>query len=270
MSEHPSPQQLELYRTRAMPPQDLLALDRHIAACEVCRQQLPARATPFLDAAEDVRRRHLTYEGIERYAEGRLDETARQAMEAHLELCAECTDQLRDFRSFADELARPVVVRKRREAAPVSRLTALWTWCRQPRHALALGALVVLAVLVPVSQKTGGPTSSSLQSDRAALPRPVPDRLAEVPEARRAMVQHLLNGDEVRAVPIPRSLSQLSDAERAEWSRLSTALANDPPLLAAVAMDFGLYCDASRLLASDNSEPARRLRDAAGGLCKER
>src|SRR3972149_6117352 len=46
MPDHLSAEHLEGYRQRTLAPRELLAADDHLAACEVCRQQLRDAGTP--------------------------------------------------------------------------------------------------------------------------------------------------------------------------------------------------------------------------------
>jgi hypothetical protein len=93
--------------------------------------------------------------------------------------------------------------------------------------------------------------------------------LDRIPEPRRARVQELLQGNAPLSnlPPVARSESQLNPDEQREWASLSVALANDPVVLAAVDMDFGLYCDGDRLLQNQFGAEARRLRMRAASLC---
>ncbi len=50
MSGHPLPQQLDAYRAGALPPEELLRLDEHIATCADCRAALSKGAYGFVHA----------------------------------------------------------------------------------------------------------------------------------------------------------------------------------------------------------------------------
>jgi hypothetical protein len=269
MSVHPNLQELELYRRGHLPPVELLELDAHVSACSECQARMSPHLRTLQDAVMGAAGQHLSYDLMERYFEGCLDETTHRSVDAHTAVCEECSEQLRDFFSIADELARPVNTVY--AAAPPARLT-LWKWLRQPRYAFALSALVLMICLAPFVWRDNRPGSSS-RLDKLDLAGPDlagHDRrsgLDRIPQPRRGRVQELLEGHGSLSNQVARSMSQLSPDERSEWASLSAALANDPVVLAAVDMDFGLYCDADRLLQSQSGADSRRLRMRAASLC---
>jgi hypothetical protein len=271
MSVHPNLQELELYRRGHLPPVELLELDAHVSACSECQARMSPHLRTLQDAVMGAAGQHLSYDLMERYFEGCLDETTHRSVDAHTAVCEECSEQLRDFFSIADELARPVNTVYAAAAAPPARLT-LWKWLRQPRYAFALSALVLMICLAPFVWRDNRPGSSS-RLDKLDLAGPDlagHDRrsgLDRIPQPRRGRVQELLEGHGSLSNQVARSMSQLSPDERSEWASLSAALANDPVVLAAVDMDFGLYCDADRLLQSQSGADSRRLRMRAASLC---
>jgi hypothetical protein len=122
MNVHLSEQLIERYRQRALPPAELLDADDHLAACEMCRQRLgderraqaTARSLRADLAATGLT--HLAYEQLAAYVEGSLDQTDREIADSHLELCAQCAEELGDLRAFATQMdADPA-----REYAPVT------------------------------------------------------------------------------------------------------------------------------------------------------
>jgi anti-sigma factor RsiW len=309
MSIHPATRELDLYLSGKLPPAELLKVDAHVSTCSECqgyfKPDVEALASALRGSSEASR--HLSHEILERYAEGRLSESAKVGVEAHLELCTDCREQLQDFRSFFEAIARPLdaseapgkkkiyalekgedgtaiqsnlkgrgvagrnqeweraaYVIDRPPSKPVSRTEAFWAWFRQPRHALALAAIVLLACIVPLWRHSDSslPISNSARLDGGG-------RLDQIPEPQRGRVRALLQGARPQA-PM-RTLSELSPQEREQWAALTTSLANDPVALAAVAMDLGLYCDARRLLENQDGESgSRQFLDAAAAQCPAR
>jgi hypothetical protein len=271
MSVHPSLQEIELYRRGHLPPAELLELDAHISSCSECQARMSPNVRTLQDAVVGAAGPHPSYDIMERYFEGGLDEATHRSVDAHTAVCEDCAEQLRDFFSFAGELAKPVKTLRVAAAAPPARVT-FWEWLRQPRYAFALGALVVMICLAPLVWRGNRPGSSSRLNmlDLAGPDLAGHDRrsgLDRIPEPRRARVQQLLEGNASLSNQVARSTSQLSPEEQREWASLSFALANDPVVLAAVDMDFGLYCDADRLLQNQSGADTRRLRMRAASLC---
>jgi hypothetical protein len=110
MNGHLSAQLIERYRQRMLPPAELLDADDHLAACEMCRQQLgdkqlvQATARSLRAELAATRLTHLAYEQLVAYVEGSLDQTDRETMESHLSLCAQCAAELADLRAFAAQM----------------------------------------------------------------------------------------------------------------------------------------------------------------------
>src|SRR5579863_9695215 len=100
--EHLTTAQLDAYRRRTLAPADLLAVDRHLSACDECREELAqpgAMAWRVLESS--LRSKHLTHEQLANYADGKLEsEEAR----CHLEQCAACRVEAADLRRLAAEL----------------------------------------------------------------------------------------------------------------------------------------------------------------------
>ena len=109
MSTHVTAQQIEQYRSKGMPPEDLLAFDRHVAQCGECRSQLASEqlVTSFiagLVSAADAPE-HLTFDQMTAYVDAKSDDVDREIVESHVELCARCATELGDLAAFAQSMA---------------------------------------------------------------------------------------------------------------------------------------------------------------------
>ncbi len=110
MNGHFSEQLIERYRQRALSPVELLDADDHLATCEMCRQRLSdeqrAQATARSLRADLAATglTHLAYEQLAAYIEDALDQTDREIADSHLELCAQCAEELDDLRAFATQM----------------------------------------------------------------------------------------------------------------------------------------------------------------------
>lgn len=157
MANHLSVNDLEQYRDKRLRPAELLAVDRHLEACSVCREQLQAMTpTPQLlhewSPAPELWSEHLAYEQMAAYVDAQLNDIDRGLVEGHAELCQSCALELRQLQTFAEKIA----------ALPTptpslwTRLTAWW-WVPKYRLAGAVVMLLLLSLVAipPLLQGTG-------------------------------------------------------------------------------------------------------------------
>lgn len=104
MHLHPTAEQLEAFRQRALPPHTLNEVSQHICSCEECRQQLEARVPlassrkPFLVS----RPQHLKYDDLQAAIDSALP--LSDAQMRHLADCAMCSREFEDLHAFAARL----------------------------------------------------------------------------------------------------------------------------------------------------------------------
>jgi anti-sigma factor RsiW len=162
MSEHFSEQLIERYRRRVLPPAELLDVDDHMAACELCRRRLgdePRERAAARSVRADLSApgmTHLDYERLAAYAEGELDPIDREIADSHLKLCARCDSELDELRAFATRMAA-YPAKEYAPAAPPplgENAPGLWdgvrAFWRSPAFALPVriaGLLMVIALL---------------------------------------------------------------------------------------------------------------------------
>jgi anti-sigma factor RsiW len=109
MLKHVTAEQIEQYRNKAMPPGELLAFDRHVAQCAECRDQLAygesvSKLVAGLVSAAAAPE-HLSYEQMVAYVDSNSDDTDREIVESHVEMCARCATELGDLAAFAERMA---------------------------------------------------------------------------------------------------------------------------------------------------------------------
>jgi hypothetical protein len=188
VTRHLSSQEAADYARAALSADELLRIDDHLAACADCRAHV--RALPEVDAAAALREvltpgaqplEHVSYEQLEGYVDGRLDDRERTTVEAHLEVCGTCAEDLNDLR----EVARPGAVR------PVGR------WIGIAAAGAAAAGFAAWFVLSGSPEETGVSDGA-----RAASVRPA-DPLA--PEDREAIAEALRTG----TLPIPADVRTL-------------------------------------------------------------
>jgi RNA polymerase sigma factor (sigma-70 family) len=135
MSKHLDRQQLDRFRQRAMPAEELLVAGDHLVDCVECRGRLGDfidwRAPLFGDLAhlsdtQDKSPVHLSFEQLTGYTDGRLNEVDRELVERHITDCSVCGAELHDLQRLASELPRESPMRTR---GRLSRLiTAISSW----------------------------------------------------------------------------------------------------------------------------------------------
>lgn len=119
MSEHLVQTQIEGYCRRKLSVADLLRVSDHLAACEMCRQQveralngdavfLALRSqlfdeTPELPSGPSVPE-HLSFEQTARYIEGESGGEELQVINDHLSACGQCKLAVSDLRAFREQV----------------------------------------------------------------------------------------------------------------------------------------------------------------------
>jgi len=111
--EHLTSQQVAGFRERTIPPEEQLALDAHLAACDSCRHLLRPHGsgkTSLLQfeegllASEDGVEMHLTYEEMTAYLDGKADPVTREIVEGHADVCRQCQQELEEMRQTQNSL----------------------------------------------------------------------------------------------------------------------------------------------------------------------
>lgn len=109
MPQHVTAEQIAQYRSKRMPPADLLAFDRHLAQCGECRNILASarRVATLLSGLEAAASapQHLSYDQLAGYIDEKSGEIDREIVESHVEGCERCATELADLAAFADTMA---------------------------------------------------------------------------------------------------------------------------------------------------------------------
>ena len=162
-SEHPPAERLVAYGRRTLVPRELLAVDDHLAVCDACRRQLGtavqlnavvASVDAVLRSEDDAPIDHVEYEQLARYVTGTLRASERGVVDAHVEVCDQCAEELRDLQAFAGTMTRG-----ERNPSIDARSANLLEWIRSlalvPRPALqgAFGMVALALVVVVIWQQ---------------------------------------------------------------------------------------------------------------------
>jgi len=112
MSDHLSQSQLAGYSGRTLDTDELLAVDGHLASCDVCHKRLsnilPGVAKLDLSSSFQPGEEpfHLDYDQyLEPYVDGKANDIDREIVDSHVAECSKCADELRDLLAFKQQPA---------------------------------------------------------------------------------------------------------------------------------------------------------------------
>ncbi|HEV3197812.1 MAG TPA: zf-HC2 domain-containing protein [Bryobacteraceae bacterium] len=139
--QHPTQLEMKAYRRRELPPEQMLLMDDHVAACAPCRRLLrdcEPLAGPAVVLAQ-LGEPHPTYEAIESYVDQRATRNERARIDRHVEHCRQCREEVADLQEFRTSLLPaptrlPTATRRRlpvwlaAAAAVVLAAGAAWWW----------------------------------------------------------------------------------------------------------------------------------------------
>jgi predicted anti-sigma-YlaC factor YlaD len=200
--EHLSGEQIDRYRSRAMPPGELLIADGHLATCDLCRGQLgtlPEIQTLVhslkedLDVAAEAEQEHLLYDQLAAYVDEHGDAAEREVVESHLAWCADCSAEVRDLRALrtivssdiAEEFAPSTPEPRRRSLADFWTSPARWV-CLYLAAATAVAAIVIALVTNPLRAEVTQMRSeiSRLEQTNQSLQKRLQTRVTNMDERR--------------------------------------------------------------------------------------
>jgi len=191
MSEHLSQSQLAGYSGRTLDTDELLAVDGHLASCDVCHKRLtgilPGVTNLTLSPSfqSDERPFHLDYdEHLEPYVDGKANDIDREIVDSHIAQCSKCADDLRDLVAFKQQ---PAVVITGDDTVTSSRWKQwLPRWPLVSNPALATAVVIAVFILAaillwttyravrPVERATTGPSESEKQRQAVEKQQPPP------------------------------------------------------------------------------------------------
>ncbi|MEW6210745.1 MAG: zf-HC2 domain-containing protein [Acidobacteriota bacterium] len=226
MKDHLSTQLLERFRERRLEPQELLALDDHLAACAACREML--RETRPLSASllalrasienDESALDHLREDQLMAYAAGKLDEVDRELAESHLESCAACAAQ-----------SQKLSVGQRADISDQASKPALWARLvaerlSSVRPALRIAAAVAMALLViAVVLWLRSGTERQEIVEHPPAPQPSPPQ----PETPASILLALNDGPKQITLDAQGKLTGLESLSPADQQSVRTALTTE-------------------------------------------
>lgn len=223
---HISESKLERFSVRNLSETELTNVAGHLTECPDCqaefvstlrRQRGTANLSFSLSPEFWLRHEHLDYEQLVALSENRLDATDRGLVEAHVQGCPTCKEDVRSFLAFREQIAPEISVsyapsEARPTAKPSSRLKWLPIMRWRPAYSAA-AVMVVILLLVGTAllltrrtnnQQAQSPTPGSTPavasnvSSPIALPSESP---VETPSSAEAIVLE----DQGRTITIDKS-----------------------------------------------------------------
>src|ERR1043165_1355413 len=190
--EHLSNTQLAGYLERSLEPEELLAVDRHLASCDPCYQLLirlaPGKSFSFEPNEEPF---HLDYEEhLEPYVDGKSDDIEREIVDSHVAFCSKCAADLNDLREFKQQPVAAIAGTSTGWRQWLPQLPLRWVAASAAGGGVVLAGGVFLWTRQPASElfqqvKTVSPEASPSATENNApnTPSPVPemDKFADEP-----------------------------------------------------------------------------------------
>ena len=181
MSEHLSQTQLAGYSGRTLYPDELLAVDSHLASCDECHERL-TRIKPGTSIECGEERFHLDYDQhLVPYVEGTAKEIDREIVDSHVAQCSRCADELSDLLAFKDQ---PVATLSSEARKPSGRKQWLPQWRLLPSPVFAAAVVIAVFVLtLAVIWWTKYPTARPVEKvETKPSPAPTTETAPSTPE----------------------------------------------------------------------------------------
>ena len=183
MNAHLSSQIVERFQSRSLTQDDRGQIYDHILACEACRKLVitpeteaaaVAAITDHLLPQADEETFHLDAASIEAFVDDKLDHLDRSVARLHLEDCAECSDEVTDFR---ESLATMRATTRAAESLPAEVVGARWLFRLTPSMriaaTIALVAFAALAFLAVWRWKSPSPKAPGINTTAGSQPTPL-------------------------------------------------------------------------------------------------
>ncbi len=171
MSDHLSQSQLAGYSGRTLDPLELLAVDGHLASCDVCHKRLtgilPGVAklalSPSFQSGEEPF--HLDYDRyLEPYVDGKANDIDREIVDSHVAQCSKCADDLRDLLEFKQQPAVAITGNAAVTSSRWKQWLPQWPLLSNP----ALATAIVVAVFILATAVLLWTTYRARRVERAA------------------------------------------------------------------------------------------------------
>jgi hypothetical protein len=163
LTAHLTDEEIRKYCEQSLTAQRLVAADLHLSECDGCAKRLQELSTASIQKAvrnlhqdlQDTAREddHISYEEMEAYADGKLDDVQLEIVRSHLEVCSQCKTESQDLGSFRNsfisetgQASGRVIPWRRSVAGAILRIAG----------AAAAIAIVVWAATLPMRDRIKG------------------------------------------------------------------------------------------------------------------
>ncbi len=202
MTQHLTPADVALYRTNQLRGDDLLRVTDHLVECNACREgagdPLIIRTIDrFVSALAAEMPEHLSYDEMETFVDGRVDDADQEAITSHIDGCATCAEEIRDLRAMAQR-------RPRRMPTP-------FFWAAAASVVAAIGAMLILRTPTspPLLARSHARVLASLRDGDRTITLDSDGRVRGVPAAAQGLAAALLRAPRLAA---PQFLADLAPA----------------------------------------------------------
>jgi hypothetical protein len=152
MADHLTAEQIAGFQARTLPPNEMVAVDRHLWECDTCRAAdlsdiSSARVERSLRVDSKLGDEHLSFEQLKQIVDRQVSASERMELNKHLAGCDRCSADLADLQTFSAEVA---VVRRR------PGLSQRWK--------VGLAAAAMLLIVVTMARLGGSSGGSTTQA----------------------------------------------------------------------------------------------------------
>jgi hypothetical protein len=192
---HLSAEQIERYTKRTCSADELFVASQHLSECDDCRKQcLTADPKTILSQIKtnielpEGEFEHATYEEIERYVDGEMQNTEREILEMHFDDCADCGAIERDLRYMRLDLVKQQPLRQQQS-----------TWQSTALKAAVLAAcsllLFTIAWLIPIRSRVKSLESQiiHLKQEKANLEKTSEDLRSQMAKLKQQEIKEPLS-----------------------------------------------------------------------------
>lgn len=214
MTDHVSTSNMRLFCARALPDADLTVAARHLADCSACHRLLVSSLrerrleTPSFTLAPEfwLRHEHIDYDQLVGLADGTLDTTERESIDAHLKICSVCEEDVRSFLVFREQIVPELKMHYPAVVAEPNREKPNWweAWRRMGWKPVYGAALVVIGIAIVIGVGVVLKRRATLQARQIPTPQVSPSL---TPDSRAA------NFSSPPAAPIESPVEKPNNAE---------------------------------------------------------
>ena len=158
MAEHVTLSKMELFCARALDQTEQNSIARHLSECSDCAKQLVAilgrqkgttTVSFTLTPAFWLRHKHIVYEQLVEFSDNKLEAEDRELIDAHLETCAPCREDVQSFLAFRKQIGPEMEISYTPVMPEPARSNLTWwnTLARKPIYAAAVVLIAITLII---------------------------------------------------------------------------------------------------------------------------